>query len=203
VGTRPERELRGHAQRRHAVFIGLPLLSNKGGAGAVDGADGWSCIGNINCAGGFAFDDYEVFEAVHPVTLLEHEYWEGSAGAGRWRGGLGIRMRYRLGAASLVTSFGDADDEAYGLFGGTTGQPNRLAIHHQDGRVEVLPANAFVAAEAGSVVEVHNGGGGGFGDPRERPADRVRAEVRDGLLTPGEAERLYGPVRGEPHPVGA
>ena len=35
-------------------------------------------------------------------------------------------------------------------------------------------------------------GGGGFGDPRARDAEQVRADVLDGLITRDEAERDYG-----------
>ena len=79
-------------------FLAVPLLSNKCGAGGVAGVDGQDCIGILTCGGGFAFDDYEVFEAGLPITLLGHEYWEDSAGPGTWRGGLGIRVAYRMEA---------------------------------------------------------------------------------------------------------
>ena len=36
------------------------------------------------------------------------------------------------------------------------------------------------------------GGGGGYGDPKERPADKVRTEVEDGIITREAARGLYG-----------
>ena len=59
-------------------FFGLPLLSNKGGSGAGKELDGWDCIGILTCGGAFAFDDYEIFEANLPATLLEHELCAGT-----------------------------------------------------------------------------------------------------------------------------
>jgi N-methylhydantoinase B len=83
--------LYGTDPRTEQDFYAVPLLSNKCGAGASYGVDGWDCIGLLTCGGGFAFDDYEVYESALPFDLLYHEYWEGSAGAGQWRGGLGGR----------------------------------------------------------------------------------------------------------------
>jgi N-methylhydantoinase B len=42
------------------------------------------------------------------------------------------------------------------------------------------------------VCESLSGGGGGYGDARRRDPERVRAEVRDGLLSRAAAERDYG-----------
>jgi N-methylhydantoinase B len=36
------------------------------------------------------------------------------------------------------------------------------------------------------------GGGGGYGDPRTRDPQRVLDDVREGLVTPERAERVYG-----------
>jgi N-methylhydantoinase B len=35
-------------------------------------------------------------------------------------------------------------------------------------------------------------GGGGFGDPKERARDKVLSDVRDGLVSPEAAEKVYG-----------
>ena len=55
----------------------------------------------------------------------------------------------------------------------------------------MLKANAHVL-EPGSVVELLTGGGGGFGDPRQRDPERVRRDVLDGYVTREAAERDYG-----------
>ena len=41
-------------------------------------------------------------------------------------------------------------------------------------------------------MRIVTGGGGGWGDPLERPPEAVRADVRDGLIDGLEAERRYG-----------
>jgi N-methylhydantoinase B len=49
----------------------------------------------------------------------------------------------------------------------------------------------------GTLVELRCGGGGGFGDPRERDAAAVHADVREGYVTEEHARRWY------PHAVDA
>jgi N-methylhydantoinase B len=173
-------------------FFGLPLLSNKGGSGAGKELDGWDCIGILTCGGAFAFDDYEIFEANLPATLLEHELWEDSGGAGEWRGGLGIRLRYRIHHDAEVTSFGDATDRPYGLFGGETGQPNSFHVIADDGRRTEILANDTIPVQAGAVIEARNAGGGGYGHPWKRGLDHVRADVLNGIVSASQAKEAYG-----------
>jgi N-methylhydantoinase B len=173
-------------------FLGLPLLTNKCGAGGTVGCHGWSAIGLITCGGAFAFDDYEEFEASFPVRLVRHEFWPESAGAGRWRGGFGVDTAYVVEPASLLTTFGDGHDEPFGLFGGKPGKPNRFVVTYPDGSSTVVAPNGSVAMPPGSLVVSHNSGGGGLGDPRERDRDEVALEVRDGLLAADAARALYG-----------
>jgi N-methylhydantoinase B len=49
---------------------------------------------------------------------------------------------------------------------------------------------------AGEQVVIEMPGGGGLGDPRRRPVERVLADVRAGLVSRGAAERDYGVVIG-------
>jgi len=52
----------------------------------------------------------------------------------------------------------------------------------------------------GTVFHQQAGGGGGYGDPRQRPAETVAAEVRDGLISSDSARRDYG-VWVDPEPL--
>ncbi|HEY6864217.1 MAG TPA: hydantoin utilization protein B, partial [Burkholderiales bacterium] len=46
----------------------------------------------------------------------------------------------------------------------------------------------------GDVETVRTAGGGGFGAPWERDAERVRADVLEGYVTPEAARERYGVV---------
>ncbi len=91
-------------------YVDILFMGLKGGSGGMRGTDGYDHIGMIDASGGVLDQDYEMFEQQTPHTLIKHEYLTDSAGAGQWRGGLGIETVYQLGSddTQLVT-FGDGD----------------------------------------------------------------------------------------------
>jgi N-methylhydantoinase B len=44
----------------------------------------------------------------------------------------------------------------------------------------------------GTIYRQIAGGGGGYGDPRERDREKVADEVRNGVISPQAARDLYG-----------
>ncbi len=183
---------------RHArPYVDILFLALKGGSGATFGADGYDHIGLINCAGGILAQDYEMFEVHDPHRLLRHEYATDSAGAGRWRGGLGVETEFVIDGDDVTgIAFGDGIEErarAFGLFGGRAGSVNRLEIVQPDGSVRRPKAKEIVRGiPRGSVYRQHAGGGGGYGDPRERPVQQVIDDVLDGVLSVEAAYSDYG-----------
>ena len=59
---------------------------------------------------------------------------------------------------------------------------------------KIIPVDAesFYDLDAGDVFEIHQSGGGGYGDPRRRAVERVVADVRDGLVSVENAAADYG-----------
>jgi N-methylhydantoinase B len=49
----------------------------------------------------------------------------------------------------------------------------------------------------GTVYHQLAGGGGGYGDPQERPAELVAREVRNGIVSARAAREVYGVVLNE------
>ncbi len=189
----------GRDPRRDRSYVDILFLALKGGSGATFGADGYDHIGLINCAGGILAQDYEMFELHDPHRLLRHEYATDSAGAGRWRGGLGVETEFVIDGEDVTgIAFGDGIEErarAFGLFGGRPGSVNTLEIVQPDGTVR-RPKSKEILRDIprGSVYRQHAGGGGGYGDPRERPAQDVAADVLDGLISFESAYADYGVV---------
>ncbi len=180
-----------------APFVDIGFMGMKGGSGGIYGCDGYDHIGMIDASGGVLDQDYEMFEQQTPHRLIRHEYWCDSAGAGRWRGGLGVVTEFEIGgeAVKLVT-FGDGDVEpARGAQGGKEGTLNVIRLRYPDGRWYTCTTKDMVTdVPAGTLYYQEAGGGGGWGDPRQRPADKVLADVRNGVVSLERAREDYGVV---------
>ncbi|HKP18923.1 MAG TPA: hydantoinase B/oxoprolinase family protein [Gaiellaceae bacterium] len=170
----------------------------KGGAGASQGLDGWDHLGTIVCSGGLRSPDPELHELVDPYTVLQYEYWPDSAGAGEWRGGMGTTYRFRVDAPGIPAAhFGGGNRQAtapFGLEGGLAAPHHVLALRKAGGEVIEVDTESFYNLDVGDVYELQVSGGGGYGDPRRRPVEKVQQDVRDGLVSPEAAESLYGVV---------
>lgn len=184
--------------RTEAPSVSLTIFQ-RGGPGAMHGADGFDALGFTGTPGSMRSPDMEMFELSSPHFMLEYEYLPDSAGAGEWRGGYGTKSRWRCyGENELGVTIGDdvaaeGASPAPGLFGGEPGGLNELRLHYPDGTVKEWGSKEIVfPIPVGTVCESLNGGGGGYGDPRRRDPKRVLAEVRDGLLSIEKARASYG-----------
>lgn len=178
-------------------FVDIFINALKGGGGATHGADGYSHIGLIASGGAIGAQDPEMFEQTNPVLLKRFEYTTDSGGAGQWRGGLGVEtvMEF-LSEGSQASINGDGDSEetsARGLRGGLPGSRNAIEFRYPDGRVVVPELKDLIQGiPKGTIYRQLAGGGGGIGDPRDRPTEIVRDEVLDGYVSAGAARDLYG-----------
>ncbi len=143
----------------------------------------------------------EVFEQRYPVLFEEYALHEGSGGAGRHRGGFGVRYRLRLrrgrARASMVMDHGRIGPN--GARGGARGGLNRVAVHRGDSLYVPLHCSKDqdIALAAGDRIAVSTPGGGGYGDPLTRPAEEVLADVVSGYYTIDQARQGFGVVLAE------
>ncbi len=187
----------GYNDRIQRPFVDILFNALKGGGGGTRGADGYDHIGLIGCGGGLLAQDPEMFEMKDPLFLHSFEYKQDSAGAGEWRGGLGVELEMEfLNDGNLISAFGDGIDpgsEAGGLLGGGSGINNSGALTYADGRVHTCTNKEMVVnIPRGTRWRQVAGGGGGYGDPLRRPIDRVEQEVRYGVLSKEAARDKYG-----------
>ena len=83
----------------------------------------------------------------------------------------------------------------FGAQGGKPGTLNKIELIYPDGRVYQATTKDLVEdVPAGSIYYQEAGGGGGYGDPRERPSDLVGKEVRNGIISTKSAREDYGVV---------
>jgi N-methylhydantoinase B len=177
--------------------VDILFLSLKGGSGGTWSADGYDHIGLINCAGGILAQDYEMFEIHDPHFLVKHEYLQDSAGAGRWRGGVGVETEFEIRGENVTgVAFGDGVEEearAFGLFGGKSGSRNEIRLDFPDGSARLAKTKEIVRGiPRGTRFRQKAGGGGGYGDPFARPPGDVLADVRDELVSVEAAREQYG-----------
>lgn len=147
----------------------------RGGGGASQGHDGWSNVGEIHCPGGIRSASIEVTEERFPLFVKVDEFRPDSAGDGTWRGGLGAycEMVYEGTENAWLNTAGDGVKvPPYGLFGGGSGLPHLYKIVSGDSERVLLTKETGVLLRPGDVIVCLSSGGGGFGDPKDRPQER-------------------------------
>ena len=141
----------------------------------------------------------ELMETRAPVLVLEKSFVTDSGGAGKHRGGCGVRTRLRKlyddGLPMLMSVYPEGVGVTVeGLHGGR---------HGGDVHGVVLDAAGHVVRECGTgelvtltgtdrIVEIQLAGGAGYGEPRARPAALVEQDFAEGVISAEAAERCYG-----------
>ena len=167
-------------------------LFHAGGTGARAEKDGLSATAFPS---GVRNTPVEVTEAVAPIIVWRKEYRCDSGGAGRNRGGTGQVMEIAHAEAAPFAISAMFDRVSYpprGRAGGAAGGAGKLRL----GSGRALRAKGRQSIPAGDRLVLEMPGGGGLGDPFERPAEAVASDVRNGLVTRAAARAAYGVVLG-------
>jgi N-methylhydantoinase B len=180
------------AGRRHVTVI-EPMIGGGGGRPGRDGVDG--CDASL---GFLKTTPAETLEAEVPgVVVRRFHLVPDSAGAGRHRGGHAVRLDVQvLGPEGLVTARGmeRLRFAPWGVSGGRAGATGRVLLNPDTPAERPLAKIDVLSLEPGDVLSIRTPGGGGHGDPLDRPAERVLADVASGLLTAAGARDRYGVV---------
>ena len=179
----------GGLDARHRPFVIVDMIT--GAWGARPDKDGMEAV--TNPSQNMSNTPVEVLEAQHPIRIEEYGFVTDSCGAGRWRGGLGLRRRYRLlnDEATLQLRSDRVKFLPYGLEGGRPARGTRNVLNPHEGATE-MPAKFSTVLKRGDVIQHEQPGGGGFGDPFTRDPARVVADVRDEKITIEYARREHG-----------
>jgi N-methylhydantoinase B len=165
-----------------------------GGAGARATKDGASGI-TVNQSNAM-IAPVEIIESEFPTRVVRFDLIKDSGGAGRYRGGLGIRREYlNLEDARFSIRSMKHVIPPNGCAGGSTGRPGDIWINPDGNDARKLPTRyADYPLKAGDVFRLDTPGGGGYGDAFTREPERVLDDVRQGQVSPEAAERDYGVV---------
>jgi 5-oxoprolinase (ATP-hydrolysing) len=133
-----------------------------GGSGAGPDFDGTSVV-QAHMTNS-RLTDPEVLEFRFPVRLESYEIRKGSGGGGLYKGGDGgvRRVRFLEPMIASILSNGRIAG-AFGMAGGSSGQPGVNRVERADGTRESLGHIGSVAMEPGDVFVIETPGGGGFG----------------------------------------
>jgi len=163
------------------------------GWGATEDRDGASVVSAISNGDTFNYS-LELLEAKFPLRIKRYELnVEGGVGAGRYRGGFGAIREYEmlLPDTLLSASYGRSIERPWGLDGGDAGSCNYFETLI-DGKRWRGARKPITTLQPGDRFKEATGGGGGCGDPLERPAEQVWEDVRDGYITARQARSQYG-----------
>ena len=163
------------------------LAGGYGGRAECDGPDAVQCHGqNTENA------PVEETEINYPVRINRYELVEDSDGAGKHRGGLGLRRDYFFDHETSFTILSDRDRWGpWGLFGGLPGKVASYVLNPETDAVK-LGSKVTVQLKPGDVVSFRTCGGGGYGPPGARDPQLVVRDVRDGKVSSVRAREIYG-----------
>ncbi len=146
---------------------------------------------------GFTNVPNEFLERYFPLEIERYEAVADSGGAGLHRGGNGIHMTYRFLEPGTISIHDDRwFVPPWGVNGGEPGKRARKILEKADGSQQIV-ANKIdnIPVMQGDKLHYITWGGGGWGDPLDRPAELVGKEITQGLVSI-EGAKSYGVVAG-------
>lgn len=183
--------LAGDGTGEHKPWILFDIEVGGGGARRTkDGVDCWSQgIHNL------ANTPIEMIEAMYPLRFTHYEFLPDTGGAGRTRGGLGVRrdIKFLDKSGTLETQFDKFKVEPFGLEGGKPGATGKLFLNpDSNDPVSLKSKTNNQRLERNDIFSMFTQGGGGYGPPNERPRQAILRDIEEGKLTPARAEADYG-----------
>ena len=185
----------GGAREDGSPYVVGELIAS--GSGASRGKDGVDVIetDGSNCMN----LPVEALEMDVPIRIHRSELRPDSGGQGEFRGGLGISREYEVLAGEVVfTHRGERHRRpAQGAAGGGPGARAHSVIRRATGAEEVIPSKTLVRLQPGDRVEINTAGGGGYGDPVARAADRLSADLAGGKVSESAWARAPATAAGD------
>ena len=174
----------------------MVTFHNDGGGGAMEGYDGCHHIAPIVCCGNILKCPVELAEIKWPWRITKYELLTDSGGAGKYRGGLGTHWEAVNEGGKAMAETGAMSGETTTPFGqkGGHGAIESTIYVRRDGKEEPVHTMSMFPLQPGDVLGTKSSGGGGVGEPFERPVEKVREDVVNGYVSVEKARRDYGVV---------
>jgi N-methylhydantoinase B len=163
------------------------LFFASGGFGSLKGHDGPEVTpGPSN----MAVVPVEVWESLTSMTVKQKSLTADSGGPGAARGGLGQEVVLRNDTGHPMTVFCMANRTEFPALGYGGGRPGAMRETRING--EMVHPKGDYRLDPGGEVALLQAGGGGWGDPADRPPELLRRDLEGGLVTAEGARRDYG-----------
>jgi len=178
---------------RHWATLSSAAIGN----GADYYSDGDNCTSHhsIAGAGGGRGGSIELTESTFPLMVEQYELIQDSGGAGKHRGGLGSSLQIKLLSPATLFAFVEKGKSPHwGVDGGKEGLRNYSIIKPENEEEYEILKTSGKPLEKGCRVTAVAGGGGGYGNPRERNIEDVRQDVINGYVSIEQARQDYGVV---------
>ena len=172
----------GHDPRHDRPYVYLETLGGGfGGRFTKDGKDGVQVhITNTSNL------PVEAIEVEYPLLVESYCLIEDSGGAGKFRGGMGIRRIVRpVGHNSVFSGMGERFvHQPWGIFGGKSGATGRFSLRGPSRNDETLPDKPnHVPFSPDHAIVIETPGAGGYGPPTERDKATLAADYRSGKFS--------------------
>ena len=189
----------GWDTRHNEEYVTMVLASIISGAGATPQQDGWHAVGPECCFGALTSGDIELLEHSYPIIIHKYALMTDSCGAGKFRGGSGTCWEVEpLDKDMTFITFGEGRRiPAVGAAGARSRMVERKVGRIEfarSGTTEVVRKNVIETVKPGDRAANMNPGGGGYGNPFERPVEKVVWDVKNGLVSIEGAREDYGVV---------
>jgi N-methylhydantoinase B len=143
----------------------------------------------------------EIIETEYPLRVRAFDIWQDSAGAGRYRGGIGyVRELEVLEDSVLTVRSSNHRYPAWGHDGGLSPKTARIVLNPDRAEAEELGPIETRRLLAGDVIRFERSGGAGFGPPGERAREAVLEDVRNRYVSEEAARLVY--LAAAPRPKG-
>lgn len=179
-----------HPDTGELFVMGQPLV---GGWGASDGVDGDS--GQFCCGNGETYNvPVELFETRYGLQVEQYAFHDEAGGEGRYRGGKGVVLDYRVVSPEVFLTYAASRTEArpWPIEEGLEGSTNYAKVLRKSGEEERYSMCTMVRAEQGDCIRLVSATGGGYGDPRERRRADIEQDIKNGYLTRERAAEVFG-----------
>lgn len=176
-----------------------PLSGGTGGSSRADGLHARDVVDIANLRN----NPLESVESRAAARVHHYGLRPDSGGPGKFRGGCGIVIEFEVLAPDCVIVARGMERmrfQSWGLLGGAPGGTGEVAVMRAGGAGFDYPGKTdALRASIGDIVRLETSGGGGYGDPLEREAQKVLEDVLNGFVSAAGAERDYGVVVKDAH----